>query len=51
MFFWVPVSLCIFTVVPDTWKLFVINAASFIYNILLSLKVNNVISQTKIKSS
>ena len=41
MYFWVPVSLSIFTVVPDLWKMLVINIASFVYNILLSLTVTN----------
>jgi hypothetical protein len=52
MYFWVPVSLSIFTVVPDLWKLFVINIASFLYNILLSLTVTKcAVSDSELKSS
>ena len=32
MFFWVPVSLSLFTVVPDHLKIFVINVAGLFYN-------------------
>ncbi len=52
MYFWVPVSLSIFTVVPDDWKLLVINLAAFFYNILLSLTVtNSTVSDSKLKSN
>mmetsp|Transcript_50851 Transcript_50851/g.158911 ORF Transcript_50851/g.158911 Transcript_50851/m.158911 type:complete len:154 (-) Transcript_50851:1341-1802(-) len=41
MFFWVPVSLSLFTVVPDHLKIFVINIAGLFYNTMLALKISS----------
>ena len=41
LFYWVPISLSVFTIVPDALKLLVVSVASFIYNILLCLIVKD----------